>query len=77
MTDNPSSFAARSASDSSRSSSRRQFLASNAFGIGSFALAALLRDEGLLASPPGKPVENAINDLQRRSPEQLRPVQRA
>ena len=25
------------------------------FGIGSFALATLLQDEGLLAAPPGKP----------------------
>ena len=47
---------------------RRQFLATNAFGIGSFALASLLRDEGLLASPPGKPREFQANDMKRRSP---------
>lgn len=48
--------------------SRRQFLATNAFGIGSFALATLLRDEGLLAAPPGKPAELQANDLKQRQP---------
>ena len=48
--------------------SRRQFLATNAFGIGSFALASLLRDEGLLAAPPGKPNEHQSNDLKQRAP---------
>lgn len=48
--------------------SRRQFLATNAFGIGSFALASLMRDEGLLAAPPGKPNEHQPNDLMRREP---------
>ena len=47
-------------------STRRQFLASSAFGVGSFALASLLRDEGLLAGPPGKPIEHQPNDLKSR-----------
>ncbi|HEY1067871.1 MAG TPA: DUF1501 domain-containing protein, partial [Pirellulales bacterium] len=49
--------------------SRRQFLASNAFGIGSFALASLLGQDGLLASPPGKPKDLKINDLKPRAPQ--------
>jgi len=48
---------------------RRQFLATNAFGIGGFALASLLRDEGLLASPPGKPKDSQPNDLKWRQPQ--------
>ena len=48
---------------------RRQFLATNAFGIGSFALASLLRDDGLLASPPGKPKDQQPNDLKQRQPQ--------
>lgn len=47
-------------------STRRQFLANSAFGVGSFALASLLRDEGLLAGPPGKPIELQPNDLKSR-----------
>ncbi|MBP6602358.1 MAG: DUF1501 domain-containing protein, partial [Verrucomicrobiales bacterium] len=31
--------------------SRRQFLRKNSFGLGTLALASLLRDEGLLAAP--------------------------
>lgn len=38
--------------------SRRHFLQANSFGLGSLALASLLRDEGLLAAPV-KPVEVA------------------
>ena len=38
--------------------SRRQFLTQSAFGIGSFALAHLLRQDGLLAADgPAKPGE--------------------
>ena len=54
--------------DSIFPSTRRQFLATNAFGIGSFALASLLRDEGLLAAPPGKPTSITTNDLKTRQP---------
>lgn len=49
--------------------SRRQFLATNAFGIGSFALASLLKQEGLLAGPPGKPKDTQSNDLKWRQPQ--------
>ena len=31
--------------------SRRHFLQANSFGLGGFALASLLRDDGLLAAP--------------------------
>jgi hypothetical protein len=48
---------------------RRNFLTTNAFGIGSFALASLLRDDGLLASPPIKPKEHQPNDLKWRQPQ--------
>jgi hypothetical protein len=49
--------------------SRRQFLAQSAFGIGSFALAHLLGQEGLLAdSGPPKPGENLPLDLKPRAP---------
>src|SRR5262245_6304167 len=49
-----------------RPSARRAFLAISAFGIGSFALAHLLRQDGLLAKPPGKPGENLpLDTLQR------------
>ena len=34
---------------------RRRFLARNAMGIGSVALAWLLREENLLATPPNMP----------------------
>jgi hypothetical protein len=48
--------------------SRRQFLAQSAFGIGSFALAHLLKQDGLLAeSGPPKPGENLPLNLQPRS----------
>ena len=47
--------------------SRRRFLSSSAFGIGSFALASLLRDEGLLAAPPGKPKEHQPSDMKPRA----------
>jgi hypothetical protein len=43
--------------------SRRAFLASSAFGVGAFALAHLLRQDGLLADEPKKPGENQPLDL--------------
>jgi hypothetical protein len=50
-------------------SSRRQFLAQSAFGIGSLALAHLLMQDGLLAeSGPSKPGENLPLNLQPRPP---------
>lgn len=48
-------------------SSRRDFLASSAFGIGSLALASLLARDGLLAAPV-KPIDQQPNSLKRRSP---------
>ena len=48
--------------------SRRRFLETNAFGIGGFALATLLRQDGLLARPPEKPADHAPNDLKWREP---------
>jgi hypothetical protein len=49
--------------------SRRQFLTQSAFGIGSFALAHLLRQDGLLAdSGPPKPGENLPLNLKPRPP---------
>ena len=48
--------------------SRREFLASNAFGIGSFALASLLNEAGLLAAPPTKPIDHQAADLRPRAP---------
>ncbi|MBM4074862.1 MAG: DUF1501 domain-containing protein, partial [Planctomycetes bacterium] len=48
--------------------SRRRFLASSAFGVGSMALASLLRDDALLATPPLKPKELQSNDLKQRTP---------
>ena len=48
--------------------SRRGFLAQNAFGIGTFALASLLRQENLLGAPPGKPPEHQTLDLKARQP---------
>ena len=48
-------------------SSRRRFLSSSAFGIGSFALASLLRDEGLLAAPPIKPKDDQPRDMKPRA----------
>ncbi|QEH38139.1 hypothetical protein OJF2_67370 [Aquisphaera giovannonii] len=47
---------------------RRDFLASSAFGIGAFALAHLLRRDGLLADVPSKPGENLPLDLKPRPP---------
>ena len=49
--------------------SRRQFLSRSAFGIGSFALAHLLQQDGLLAdSGPSKPGENLPLNLKPRQP---------
>ncbi|MFN9198564.1 MAG: DUF1501 domain-containing protein, partial [Planctomycetaceae bacterium] len=48
--------------------SRREFLATNAFGIGSFALASLLAQQGLLAEVSTKPGENLPADLKARQP---------
>jgi hypothetical protein len=48
--------------------SRRQFLAQNAFGIGAFALAQLLRDDRLLAETIAKPGENPPLDLRPKPP---------
>ena len=47
---------------------RRSFLANSAFGFGTFALAHLLGQEGLLAEEPKKPGENLPMDLKRRAP---------
>jgi hypothetical protein len=47
--------------------SRRWLLSRSAFGIGTFALAHLLQQEGLLAAPP-KPAENLPLDLDARAP---------
>ena len=49
-------------------SSRRQFLATSAFGIGSFALAQLLHKDRLLAETSNKPRENLPLNLQSRQP---------
>lgn len=48
--------------------SRREFLSRSAFGIGSFALAHLLRGDRLLAETTGKPGENLPLDLHARPP---------
>lgn len=48
--------------------SRRAFLSTSAFGVGSFALAYLLRQEGLLADVPKKPGENLPLNLHPRPP---------
>lgn len=48
--------------------SRRQFLAQNAFGIGAFALAQLLRDDRLLAETIPQPGKNPPLDLHPKSP---------
>jgi hypothetical protein len=45
---------------------RRAFLLQSAFGIGGFALADLLRRDGLLADPPGRPGENLPLDMRPR-----------
>lgn len=47
--------------------SRRRLLSRSAFGIGSFALAHLLQQDGALAAPP-KPAENLPLDLRQRRP---------
>ena len=47
---------------------RREFLAQSAFGIGAFALAHLLNNEGLLAAESSKPGENLPMDLRPRAP---------
>lgn len=49
-------------------STRRQFLSQTGFGIGAFALAHLLAQEGLLADPPSKPGENLPLNLHARPP---------
>jgi hypothetical protein len=48
--------------------SRRQFLAQNAFGIGAFALAQLLRDDRLLAETIPQPGKNPPLDLLPKPP---------
>jgi Protein of unknown function (DUF1501) len=48
--------------------SRRAFLANSAFGVGAFALAHLLRQDGLLADAPKKPGENLPLDLKPKVP---------
>ncbi|HEX7376295.1 MAG TPA: DUF1501 domain-containing protein [Pirellulales bacterium] len=50
-----------------RFSSRREFLAHSAFGIGGLALAHLLRDDRLLAEIPGRPGENLPLNLRPRA----------
>src|SRR5947209_12744076 len=52
----------------SHSLTRRQWLGQSAFGIGTFALAHLLRQDGVLAAEPKKPGENLPMDLKARSP---------
>ncbi|MBM4070866.1 MAG: DUF1501 domain-containing protein [Planctomycetes bacterium] len=47
---------------------RRSFLFQSAFGIGGFALASLMKEEGLLADAPGRPGENLPLDLRVRPP---------
>ncbi len=47
---------------------RRWLLSRSAFGIGTFALAHLLQEEGLLAAPP-KPAENLPLNLNARAPQ--------
>jgi hypothetical protein len=47
---------------------RREFLSTNAFGIGAFALAQLLQQDHLLAETPSKPGENLPLDLRPRQP---------
>jgi len=53
---------------SSRSLSRRELLAQSAFGIGAFALAHLLQQQGALANPVAKPGENLPMNLLARAP---------
>src|SRR6185436_12518815 len=56
--------------------SRRRFLARNAMGVGSVALAWLLREENLLATPPSMPRGAQSFDLKPKTP-LLRPQARA
>src|SRR5437879_9791025 len=56
--------------------SRRRFLARNAMGVGSVALAWLLREEKLLATPPNMPRQPQSFDLKPKVPP-LRPQARA
>ena len=48
--------------------SRRRFLARNALGVGSVALAWLLREENLLATPPNMPRGPQSFDLKPKKP---------
>jgi hypothetical protein len=48
--------------------SRRELLAQSAFGIGAFALAHLLQQQGLIANPVSKPGENLPINLRARAP---------
>src|SRR5207249_9786653 len=48
--------------------SRRQFLARNALGLGSVALAWLLREDNLLATPPNIPRQPQSFDLKPKVP---------
>ena len=54
--------------DHSREISRRTLLRGSGFGVGAFALAHLLRQDGLLAAEPNKPGENLPLDLRPRPP---------
>src|ERR1044071_1140609 len=51
--------------------SRRRFLARNAMGVGSVALAWLLRQENLLATPPNMPRSLQSFDLKPKPPLRL------
>src|SRR5262245_35062858 len=48
--------------------SRRRFLARNAMGLGSVALAWMLREENLLATPPNIPRSVQSFDLKPKTP---------
>ena len=48
--------------------SRRHFLATSGLGLGTLALACLLRDEGLLAEPPKPELDRRKFDLKPRTP---------
>ena len=56
--------------------SRRRFLARNALGVGSVALAWLLREDNLLGTPPNMPRQTQSFDLKPKSA-LLRPQARA
>lgn len=51
-----------------RHRTRRSFLANSASGVGAFALAHLLNQDGLLADTPKKPGENLPLDMKPRAP---------